>query len=204
MSYYELWAILNRWKTEFSSEDFARAFPSPNPRKTLHDMTKKGLLEHLGYGRYGVKSTEDYVRTSNNIEHGYEILKGAKLPYALTDVDGVFVWTKGGYNANLFFGFYPIHIKIRKKDLAGWKHYLRGFGKKTIPADEKPRKTLYGVFYALHPSNRIKSETVEGLEVEPLNEVVEFCKINIYTFEPALELLNEDYKLGLNVKYSER
>jgi hypothetical protein len=204
MLYYELWVILNNWRMEFSSEDFARTFPCPNPRKTLHDMAKKGLLEHLGYGRYKVKSTEDYVRTKNNIEDGYEILKKAKLPYALTDVDGVFVWTKGGYNANRFFGFYPIHVKIRKKDLAGWKRYLTRSGKKTVPASEKPRETLYGVFYALHSSKHIKSETVEGLEVEPLNKVVDFCKNNIYTFEPALEMLNKDYKLGLNVKYSER
>ena len=34
--------------------------------------------------------------------------------YALTDVDAVFAWTKGGYNVGRFFGFYPVHIRVRE------------------------------------------------------------------------------------------
>jgi hypothetical protein len=202
MSYYELWTILNNWRNEFTSEEFARTFASPNPRKVLHDMTRKGLLEHDSYGRYRVKSVDDYVRSKNDISSGYELLKKSDMPYALIDVDGVFVWTKGGYNAGRFFGSYPIHMKVLKSDVTKWKVYLTGSGRKVVPGGERPRETLFGVYYVLYPESRITAEIVEGLKVEPLKATVEFCKKNIYTFEPALEMLDEEYALGLKVRYS--
>lgn len=202
MSYYELWTILNNWRNEFTSEDFARTFASPNPRKVLHDMTKKGLLEHSSYGRYRVKPVDDYVRSKNDVSSGYETLKKFDLPYALTDVDSVFVWTKGGYNAGRFFGSYPIHMKVLKSDVSKWKSYLAENGRKAMLSGERPKETLFGVYYVLYPEARVKAETVEGLKVEPLKDTVEFCKKNIYTFEPALEMLDEEYNLGLKVRYS--
>jgi hypothetical protein len=199
---YELWTILNKWRKDFSSEEFARTFASPSPRKVLHDMAKKGMIEHNGYGRYSVRTINDYVSSKNNISSGYELLKESKLPYALTDVDGVFVWTKGGYNAGRFFGSYPIHVKVRESDVAKWKNFLAEHKKKTMLDGEKPEETLYGVYYVLYPENSIKSETVNGLEVEPLKKTVEFSKRNIYTFKPALEMLDEEYGLGLGTRYS--
>lgn len=91
MSYYELWTILSSWRKEFSTGEFARTFASPNSRKVLHDMGKRGMLEHLGYGRFRVKSVGEYVRSKNDINAGYELLKRAGLKYALTDDDAVFV-----------------------------------------------------------------------------------------------------------------
>ncbi len=164
-------------------------------------MAKKGLLEHLGYGRYGVKSVGDYVRVKNDVSAGYELLKRAELPYALTDVDGVFVWTRGGYNAGRFFGFYPIHLKVLKSDVPKWKKFFHKAGRKSFLTETKPKETVFGVFYVLHPEERIEAETVENLKVEPLEKTVEFCRKHIYTFEPALEMLDEEYHLGLGVKY---
>jgi hypothetical protein len=202
MSYYELWTILSNWREEFTSEDFVRTFASPNPRKVLHDMTRKGLLEHRGYGRYRVRPVDEYVRSKNDVSSGYELLKKSDLPYALTDVDGVFVWTKGGYNAGRFFGSYPIHIKVLKSDVARWKRFLAVGGRKAMLGGETPRETLFGVYYILYPEVKVKAETEEGLKVEPLKDTVEFCKKNIYTFEPALEMLDDEYNLGLKVRYS--
>lgn len=202
MSYYELWTILSNWRKEFTSEDFARTFASPNPRKVLHDMTKKGLLERSSYGNYKVKSVEDYVRLKNDINSGYELLKKSDLPYALTNVDGVFVWTKGGYNASRFFGSYPIHMKVLKSDVGKWKRFFAENGRRSVLGGEKPRETLFGVYYVLYPEIKLKAETEGGLKVESLNDTLEFCKKNIYTFEPALEMLDEEYNLGLKVRYS--
>ena len=67
MLYYELWAILENWKSEFSAEDFASAFPSPDPRKVLSDMTNKRLLERVERGKYRVATPRDYVRSKYNI-----------------------------------------------------------------------------------------------------------------------------------------
>jgi len=202
MSYYELWTILSNWRKEFSSEDFARTFASPDPRKVLHDMAKKGLLEHNGYGRYTVKPVDDYVKSKNDIGSGYGLLNKSNLRYALTDVDGVFIWTKGGYNAGRFFGSYPIHLKVLKSDLPKWKDFLAENGRKTMLSGTMPRETMYGIFYVLYPESTLKAESADGLKVEPLGETVEFCKKNIYTFEPALEMLDEEYDLGLGTRYS--
>ncbi len=202
MSYYELWTILNSWKHEFRTNEFARTFASPNPRKVLHDLSRKGFLEHLGYGRYRVRGVEDYVRARNDLERGYDLLRRSELHYALTDVDGVFVWTKGGYNAGRFFGFYPIHLRVRGKDVPKWKSLFRKAGRKYLLATSKPRETMFSVFYVLHPVGRIKAETVGGLNVEPLGETVDFCKTHAYTYEPALEMLDKEYRLGLKVKYA--
>lgn len=202
MSYYELWTILGNWRKDFTSEEFAMAFTSPDPRKVLHDMAKKGLLKHNGYGRYSVRSNDDYVKSKNDIGSGYDLLNESNLPYALTDVDGVFVWTKGGYNAGRFFGSYPIHIKVLESDVAKWKRFLAGKGRKSMLNGTKPRETLYGIFYVLYPESTIDAKTVNGLKVEPLEETVEFSRKNTYTFEPALEMLDEEYNLGLGIRYS--
>ena len=195
MSYYDLWAILSNWRREFSPAEFAWTFGSPNPRKVLHDMVEKGLLEHPARGKYSVRSIGDYARMKNDVKAGYELLSEARMPYALTGVDGVFVWTRGGYNVGRFFGFYPIHLKIIAKDLPRWYRFFAKAGKTVLRAERKVEKTLFGVFYLLYPETTIRSETIEGLKVESLAETLRFCRNNIYSFEPALEMLTKEYRV---------
>ncbi len=194
MSYYDLWAILGSWRREFSSAEFGWTFASPNPRKVLHDMVEKGLLEHLERGMYRVRSTGEYARAENDVSLGYELLTKANLTYALTGVDGVFVWTRGGYNAGRFFGFYPIHLKVLARDLARWRSFFAKARKNVFIAERKPERTLFGVFYLLYPETRIRAETVNAFRVEPLSETLRFCRNNIYTFKPALEMLTQQYR----------
>lgn len=191
MSYYELWAILANWKRDFSGGEFARAFASPNPRKVLHDMAEKGLLERMERGRYRVRSIADYSKTRNDVKAGYDLLAGVKMPYALTNVDAVFLWTRGGYNAGRFFGFYPIHLKVLKRDLSRWRRFFAESRRKAVTAGRRPKETLFGVFYLLYPVNRLEAVTVENLRVESLDKTLEFCRNNVYTFGPALEILTE-------------
>ena len=201
MQNYDLWVILGNWKPEFSSDDFASAFPSPDSRKILYDMTKKGFLERLKRGKYKVISPQNYVKSAYDIDEGYALLRNARLPYALTATDGVFVWTKGGYNANRFFGSYSIYAKILTSDLAKWKGYMVANTKKFIIAGERLSETLYGIYYVLFPMDSINSTNIGGLSVEPLKDTVEFCLREKYTFEPALEMLDKEYNLGLGIKY---
>jgi len=189
VSYYELWAILASWKREFSTAEFERTFPSPNPRKVLHDMAGKGLLEHTGRGTYKVRSMEAYTMMKNDVRAGYELLSTSSFPYALTGVDGVFVWTRGGYNAGRFFGSYPIHLKVFRRDLPSWHSFFSKAGKKSFLAGRRIRETMFGVFYLLYPNVEFDSEILEGLMVEPLRETLEFTRKNNYTFGPAMEML---------------
>ena len=200
-SYYELWIILGNWKSDFSTEDFARAFSSPDPRKVISDMYTKGFLNRKRRGLYEAVRPESYAKVRNNVDEGYELLRRSKLSYALTRADGVFVWTKGGYNANRFFGSYPISVTIAASDIEKWMSFLDSNRKKYILGGARPDETLYGVYYVLFPVDKVESISANGFKVEPLEKTVYFCLRESYTYEPALEMLDRRYNLGLDIKY---
>lgn len=203
MSYHELWNILWNWRKEFTVKEFIAVFPSPNPNKILYDMAQKGLLEKIRWGKYRVNSPEEYLAKKNNIAKAYELLKETGMKYALTGPDAVFVWTKGGYQVDRFFGFYPIHLKVRKSDLKKWREFFDSRRQRFYVKDQLIRETLFGLFYVLYPEAKFRTEKVDGLSVTPLKETVEFCQSKIYSYEPALEMLDEMYDLGLSIKYKE-
>jgi hypothetical protein len=201
MSYHELWAVVSNWRKEFSSGEFARTFYSPDPNKVLHDMTRKGMLERIATGRYRVRDVKEYVFDRNDVRKAYSLLRSTPFPYALTGVDAVYVWTHGGYNADRFFGFYPIHIKVKKEHLAKWRGLLAENGYKAMVHGKRPGETLFGPFFILYPEGTVAAKEVESLMVDSLAKTVEFCKKNIFTFEPALEMLDEGYHLHLEANY---
>jgi len=203
MSYHELWNVLWNWRKEFTVKEFTAVFPSPNPNKVLHDMAQKGLLEKTGWGKYKVNSPEEYMAKRNNVARGYELLKETDMRYALTGPDAVFVWTKGGYQVDRFSGFYPIHLKVRKSELKKWRDFFASRRQRFYVKDQPVRETIFGLFYVLYPEADFRVKRVEGLSVAPLKETVEFCQNKIYSYEPALEMLDEMYNLGLGIKYKE-
>jgi len=203
MSYYELWNVLWNWKKQFTAREFSSVFVSPDPNKVLHDMARKGLLSKVGWGQYKVNSPEEYLAKKVNISEAYELVKQAGLKYAFTDPDAVFFWTKGGYQVDRFFGFYPIHMLVRKTDLNRWKEFFKFMGKSFWVKDSPVKQTLFGAFYVLYPRVDFDVEQVESFNVVPLKETVVFCEQHIYSYEPALEMLDEMYGLGLRIRYKE-
>ena len=203
MSYYELWNVLWNWKKEFTVREFSSVFASPDPYKVLYDMTKKGLLERIGWGKYRVNSPEEYLARRIDVSKAYDLLNQAGMNYALTGPDAVFFWTKGGYQVDRFFGFYPIHLKVMKDDLRRWKKFFSARKQRFHVKDKPIRKTLFGLFYVLYPEAGFRTEKVEAFRVDPLKDTVKFCQNRIYAYEPALEMLDEMYSLGLKVRYRE-
>ncbi|MFQ5820043.1 MAG: hypothetical protein ACE5I5_08665 [Candidatus Heimdallarchaeota archaeon] len=194
---------MGSWKKEFLAREFRLTFPSPNPHKVLHDLVKKGLLEKISWGRYRVNSPKEYLKQRFSVRDAYNLVRAAKLEYAFTDPDAVFFWTKGGYNIDRFFAFYPIHLKVKKRELRKWRSFFKSRGSRVHVNGESVKQTLFGTFYVLYPEEEFKTVDIEGFRVVPLKETVEFCENNIYAYEPALEMLNETYSLGLTVKYKE-
>ncbi len=203
MRYYELWFVLLKWKKEFSAKEFAATFRSPSVNKILFDMVGKGFLKKVGWGRYEVTSQEQLFRDRVNVGEAYGVVSQIKLKYAFTEADAVFFWTKGGYQVGRFFGFYPIFLKVLKSDLAKWKKAIKSRHMRFHVGGKKLRETLFGIFYVLMPEKDFKAEKLEGYYVEPLKQTIEFCRKNIYQYEPALEMLNETYKLGMKIRYRE-
>ena len=184
-------------------KEFSSTFASPDANKVLHDMTRKGLLERVGWGKYKVNSSEEYLAKKTNITGSYDLLKEAGMRYALTGPDAVFFWTKGGYQADRFFGFYPIHLKVEKRDLISWKRFFGSRKQMFCVKEHCLKRTLFGVFYVLYLEVGFEVEEVNGFCVSPLREAVRFCQKNIYSYEPALEMLDEMYSLGLQARYME-
>jgi len=203
MAYYDLWAALWSWRREFTVAEFRSTFPSPSPNKVLHDMARKGLLEKVGWGRYRVNSPREYLGARFNVRDAYELVRGAGMDYAFTGPDAVFFWTKGGYNVDRFFAFYPIHLKVKKDELAKWERFFESKSKRFHVNGEPVRRTLFGTFYVLYPEDKFRADGVAGFKVIPLDETIGFCRRNIYSYEPALEMLDEMYSLGLGAKYRE-
>jgi hypothetical protein len=203
MSYHELWTVLWSWKKEFTVREFSSIFASPDPNKVLHDMAQKGFLERVGWGKYKVSSPEEYLTKRTDIARSYDLLNEAGMRYALTGPDAVFFWTRGGYQVDRFFGFYPIHLKVEEKDLEKWEAFFSSRKQRFYVKDKPARRTLFGVFYVLYPEIDFGGEDVNGFCVTPLKETAEFCQRNIFSYEPALEMLNEMYDLGLKVSYKE-
>lgn len=191
MKYYELWIILWKWRKEFNVKEFTAAFESPSPNKVLFDMTKKGFLEKVERGKYRVVSPDQLFEKRVNISKFYDFLKELKLKYSLTGPDAVFLWTKGGYQVGRFFGFYPIHIKILRSDLKKWQKILKSKGIKYHIKNKPIKETLFGTFYLLEPEDKFESEKIDDLHVDSLDQTTEFCKKNIYQYEPALEMLKK-------------
>ena len=191
------------WKKEFTVREFSSIFVSPDTNKVLHDMARKGFLERIGWGKYKVSSPQEYLAKRTNISRAYDLLNESYMHYALTGPDAVFFWTKGGYQVDRFFGFYPIHLKVEKKDLKKWESFFSSRKQRFYVKDQPIRQTLFGLFYVLYPEVDFRAEEVNGFCVTPLKEAVEFCQKNIYSYEPALEMLDEMYDLGLKVRYTE-
>lgn len=203
MSYYELWTILQTWKKKFSTKEFKKTFPSPDHNKVLHDMTKKRLLDREQRGEYKVNNPLEYARKRFSVSDAYEAVKQAGMKYALTGPDAVFIWTKGGYNTDRSPASYPIHLKIKENQTREWQELLKTHGRKTHTKGKRVNKTLYGTYYILHPKTQFKAVDVDRYKTDPLKDTVKFCKNNIYTYEPALEILDEMYNLGLKIEYRE-
>ena len=66
---------------------------------------------------------------------------------------------------------------------------------------ENESKTMFGITYILHPKKEMKIVKKDEIFVIPLNEVVEFCKVNELSYRPALEYLDETYDLNLYQSY---
>ena len=50
------------------------------------------------------------------------------------------------------------------------------------------------MFYVLYPKANFITEDIDGFLVDQLEETVEFCRKKIYSYEPALEMLDEMYE----------
>lgn len=132
---------------------------------------------------------------AHDIAFYYAVLDLFGVSYCFTKTDAVFMWTKGGYNIARYKAFYPIFIKIQKKDKKIFESYC-----KKLQLNTEKRKNI---FYDVHYVDKMNQVYKEGIPIDPLEETITFMEKNAYNFEPALEMIKEMYGKKISSRYKE-
>ena len=94
----------------------------------------------------------------------------------------------------LYCKFYPIFIKVRKKDKKLFEFCCRRLNL----GINKGKGIFYKVFYL----DDFEVDYCGDIPLESLTETIAFMEKNIYNFEPALEMIKEMYKKRIKVRSS--
>ncbi len=143
---------------------------------------------------------KELIKKRLDLKDAYLIPNFSGVKYAYTKTDAVFMWTKGGYQIARSKSDYPIFIKILKEDVESWKTHFDEFSI-DIKIEQRGGK---GIYFVLFPVDDFESEWVENVSVIPLDETVDWAEKYYGNFQPALEMLDDMYDLGLGIKYKER
>ena len=170
--------------------------------KWIKELVKEGIVKEKWRGLILQENNKKYKeilyfirKAVGEIDFYYSVLPLFGIDYCFTKTDAVYLWTEGRYNIARYREFYPIFIKIKKKDYSLFEWYCRKLSLK-INAKDK-------VFYSVEKSDKFNKVIRGDYKVEPLNETIAFMKSNIYNFQPALEMISELYNKKLNIKYRE-
>ncbi|MBI2656798.1 hypothetical protein HYX03_03595, partial [Candidatus Woesearchaeota archaeon] len=148
--------------------------------------------------RYAAKFVKDSISSNLSLTDAYLLPNLAGLEYIFTDIDAVFIWTKGGYNIGRSKNSYPIFIEILEKDRNAWAIYFSKFNINYIFKNERKK----GVYFVISLSRSIEKEYCEQIPVWSLAKTVEWAKKYSFNFQPALEMLDEMYNLKIGIKYA--
>jgi hypothetical protein len=128
-----------------------------------------------------------------SIAEAYVLPQFAGMEYAYTAIDGVYVWTRGGYQVARDPGDYPLFIAVHESDLDAWTSFFDRFGIQT-GEERQPAEDLDGAIQVvLEPRSQIEAEMVDGRPVISLQETVAFANEHYATFESALDMLDRMY-----------
>lgn len=166
------------------------------------ELVKEGIFKEKWRGVILQKNNKKYKEIlkfiRNNIGETslyYSALGLFGIEYCFTKTDAVYLWTEGRYNIARYREYYPIFIKIKRDDYPIFLWYCN---KLNLKINAKS-----GVFYTPEIVDKFNFTKKGNYSIEPLNETIVFMKKNIYNFESALEIIDEMYNKGLNIKYKE-
>jgi len=170
--------------------------------KWVAELVKEGILKEKWKGVVLQKDNKSYKEIlrfiRNNISETslyYSALNLFGIEYCFTKTDAVYFWTDGRYNIARYREYYPVFIKIKSEDYPNFLWYC-----KKLHLEINAKK---GVFYSPEIVGNFKFIKKGKYSIDSLDETIAFMKKNVYNFEPALEMIDEMYKKGLNIKYKE-
>lgn len=139
---------------------------------------------------------------SVDLEDAYLLPNFSGMDYRFSRTDAVFVWTKGGYQIGRDRNDYPIFIDVLVDDEAAWHRFFDAYSLESVVEERTAGEP--GIYFVIFPQEDFETAWFENASVTPLEETVAWARTYEANFQPALEMLDEMYDLGLGVTYSER
>jgi len=161
------------------------------------------IVDHEMRQRYAEMLAALYSRDTISQEEGYVVLHFAGMEFAYTEIDAAYVWTHGGYQVARGHDDYPVFVEVHDRDVDRWIAFFQQFGIDTT-VDERPDASDIdgNVHYVLFPkADGIDIEWVDGNPVIPLDDAVEQMMENRPAYEPALEIITDEYKLDIDASH---
>lgn len=136
-------------------------------------------------------------------EEAYAIPHFAGMEFAFTEIDAAFVWTHGGYQIARSHDDYPIFIQVHDQDTERWIAFFEQYGIQTAINERQDSDDIEGnIYYVLQPTREnIERRWVDGNPVIPLERAIEQMMQNRPAYEPALEIIAEEYDVNIEANH---
>lgn len=163
--------------------------------QTLEDL---GIVERLDRG---FRVTDDEMRTAFlhvvqatsaygiDRDEAYVLPHFSGMDFAFTGIDAAYVWTEGGYQVARDYTDYPVFLAVGADELDAWQDF---FAACSVDAFVEERDGE-GIYYVLSPVEGVDREWVDGSPAIPLQEAIEWMVRYRASFQPALEIIAEQY-----------
>lgn len=141
-------------------------------------------------------------QTPPTVEEAYVIPHFADMEFAYTKIDAVYVWTHGGYQIARGGDAYPLFVMVNGNEVNQWQSFFERYGVPSVIGERDDaivKDTGNSVYYCVYPSDEsITRDWVDGNPVIPLSETVEYMQEYRWNFQPALEMVAEDYGIDVD------
>jgi len=189
----QVYAIL--WNTfgenMFSTRDliFLDAFVSTSmKKKVLFKLCKDGWIIREKRGSYRCLNPKN-VFGSFFKPRVLDLLKQSKMKWCFSGLNALEVYTDFSVCHRSWLSS-PFYIKILRKDLKKWFNLFKSHNIPFLVNDAKPR---FGEYIVLIPLNDFDFQIVDDYPVEPLEDVVRFCRERSYEFAYEMNYLGDRY-----------
>jgi DNA-binding Lrp family transcriptional regulator len=163
-------------------------------------------IEVVDYGirqQYAEMMAALYSRDTVSQKDAYVVPHFAGMEFAYTEIDAAYVWTHGGYQIARSHDDYPVFIEVHDRDVERWISFFQQFGVDTT-IDERPDASDVdgNVHYVVYPeTDGIDADWVDGNPVIPLADVVDQMMENRPAYEPALEIIADEYDVDIDASH---
>lgn len=163
------------------------------------------ITDHELRRQYDSLMATFYRRDTTSQEDAYVIPHFAGMEFAYTEIDAAFVWTHGGYQIARSHDDYPVFIKVHDRDIDRWIAFFERYGfQSTIGERAHPDDVDESVYYVLFPSEEaFEVAWVGGDPVIPLDEAIEKMTQHRPAYEPALEIIADEYDVDVEARHHE-